>query len=511
MKEVRVRFAPSPTGALHIGGVRTALYNFLLARQQKGKMILRIEDTDQNRYVPGAEDYIIQSLAWAGIKIDEGVVEGGPYAPYRQSERKPVYKQYAQQLLDTGHAYYAFDTEGELERMREQQKSAGSDQQQYSSATRMQMRNSLTLPPDEVNQLIDSGTPYVIRFKIPDNEEVHLNDLIRGEVVVHSSQLDDKVLMKSDGMPTYHLANVVDDYLMKISHVIRGEEWLPSAPLHVLLYRSFGWEQDMPQFAHLPLLLKPDGNGKLSKRDADRMGFPIFPLNWTDPKTGESSKGFRESGYLPEALLNFLVLLGWNPGTDQEIFTMEELIKLFSLERISKSGAKFDIHKAQWFNEQYLRSKSDAELAEFLLASLQKEGISCSHDKAVKICSIMKERISFPQHLWEHGIYFFRAPIQFEESVATKKWNADAIKVLTAYREAIEQSSQFDSTVAKAILEQVTSQLGIGIGKILQALRLSITGVGGGPDLMMIMEIIGKAEVMNRISYALENIKIKGG
>ncbi|MCU0398301.1 MAG: glutamate--tRNA ligase [Cyclobacteriaceae bacterium] len=511
MKEVRVRFAPSPTGALHIGGVRTALYNFLLARQQKGKMILRIEDTDQNRYVPGAEDYIIQSLAWAGIKIDEGVVEGGPYAPYRQSERKPLYKQYAQQLLDTGHAYYAFDTEGELERMREQQKSAGSDQQQYSSATRMQMRNSLTLPPDEVNKLIDSGTPYVIRFKIPDNEEVHLNDLIRGEVVVHSSQLDDKVLMKSDGMPTYHLANVVDDYLMKISHVIRGEEWLPSAPLHVLLYRSFGWEQDMPQFAHLPLLLKPDGNGKLSKRDADRMGFPIFPLNWTDPKTGESSKGFRESGYLPEALLNFLVLLGWNPGTDQEIFTMEELIKLFSLERISKSGAKFDIHKAQWFNEQYLRSKSDAELAEFLLASLQKEGISCSHDKAVKICSIMKERISFPQHLWEHGIYFFRAPIQFEESVATKKWNADAIKVLTAYREAIEQSSQFDSTVAKAILEQVTSQLGIGIGKILQALRLSITGVGGGPDLMMIMEIIGKAEVMNRISYALENIKIKGG
>jgi glutamyl-tRNA synthetase len=511
MKEVRVRFAPSPTGALHIGGVRTALYNFLLARQQKGKMILRIEDTDQNRYVPGAEDYIIQSLAWAGIKIDEGVMEGGPYAPYRQSERKPVYKQYAQQLLDTGHAYYAFDTEVELERMREQQKSAGSDQQQYSSATRMQMRNSLTLPPAEVNKLIDSGTPYVIRFKIPDNEEVHLNDLIRGEVVVHSSQLDDKVLMKSDGMPTYHLANVVDDYLMKISHVIRGEEWLPSAPLHVLLYRSFGWEQDMPQFAHLPLLLKPDGNGKLSKRDADRMGFPIFPLNWTDPKTGESSKGFRESGYLPEALLNFLVLLGWNPGTDQEIFTMEELIKLFSLERISKSGAKFDIHKAQWFNEQYLRSKSDAELAEFLLASLQKEGISCSQDKAVKICSIMKERISFPQHLWEHGTYFFRAPIQFEESVATKKWNADAIKVLTAYREAIEQSSQFDSTVAKAILEQVTSQLGIGTGKILQALRLSITGVGGGPDLMMIMEIIGKAEVVYRISYALENIKIKGG
>lgn len=511
MKEVRVRFAPSPTGALHIGGVRTALYNFLLARQQKGKMILRIEDTDQNRYVPGAEDYIIQSLAWAGIKIDEGVMEGGPYAPYRQSERKPVYKQYAQQLLDTGHAYYAFDTEGELERMREQQKSAGSDQQQYSSATRMQMRNSLTLPPNEVNKLIDSGTPYVIRFKIPDNEEVHLNDLIRGEVVVHSSQLDDKVLMKSDGMPTYHLANVVDDYLMKISHVIRGEEWLPSAPLHVLLYRSFGWEQDMPQFAHLPLLLKPDGNGKLSKRDADRMGFPIFPLNWTDPKTGESSKGFRESGYLPEALLNFLVLLGWNPGTDQEIFTMEELIKLFSLERISKSGAKFDIHKAQWFNEQYLRSKSDAELAEFLQLSLQKEGISCSQDKAVKICSIMKERISFPHHLWEHGKFFFFAPDHFEESVVQKKWNADAIKVLAAYRETLQQSSHFDATVAKSLLEQVTSKLNIGTGKILQALRLSITGLGGGPDLMMIMEIIGKAEVENRISYALENIKIKGG
>jgi glutamyl-tRNA synthetase len=511
MKEVRVRFAPSPTGALHIGGVRTALYNYLLARQQNGKMILRIEDTDQNRYVPGAEEYIIQSLAWAGINIDEGVVEGGPYAPYRQSERKPIYKQYAEQLLASGNAYYAFDTEEDLERMRERQKAAGSDQQQYSAATRLTMRNSLTLPADEVNQLLQSGTPHVIRFKIPDNQDVKLTDLIRGEVTVHSSQLDDKVLMKSDGMPTYHLANVVDDYLMKISHVIRGEEWLPSAPLHVLLYRAFGWEKDMPRFAHLPLLLKPDGNGKLSKRDADRMGFPIFPLTWTDPKTGEVSKGFRESGYLPEALLNFLVLLGWNPGTEQEVFSMDELIQTFSLERISKSGAKFDIHKAQWFNEHYLRAKPDQELAGYLLDSLQQGGLSCSTDTAIKICSIMKERISFPQQVWEQGQYFFFAPASFDESVISKKWNQDAVAVLTAFRDAVQAAEAFDAGMAKSLLEEVTTTLHIGAGKIMQALRVSITGVAGGPDLMMIMEIIGKEEVVNRITYALENIHVNVG
>src|SRR5688572_8749130 len=376
MRDVRVRFAPSPTGALHIGGVRTALYNFLLARQNKGTMILRIEDTDQNRYVPGAEEYILQSLAWVGITIDEGVGVGGPYAPYRQSERKPMYMQYAQQLIDNGFAYYAFDTEGELEAMRERLKTAGVASPQYNSITRMQMRNSLTLLEDEVRALLDAQTPYVVRLKVPRKEEVRLNDMVRGWVMVHSSQIDDKVLMKSDGMPTYHLANVVDDYLMKISHVIRGEEWLPSAPLHVLLYKYFGWENEMPQFAHLPLLLKPDGNGKLSKRDADQLGFPIFPLTWKDPETSEVATGYKEAGYLPDALLNFLAFLGWNPGTTQEIFSMEELIQLFSIEKVSKHGAKFDQNKAKWFNQQYLRTKTDKELANALMPVLKKNNIA---------------------------------------------------------------------------------------------------------------------------------------
>src|SRR6187551_808066 len=414
MREVRVRFAPSPTGALHIGGVRTALYNYLLARQNKGTMILRIEDTDQNRYVPGAEEYIMKSLAWAGIKIDEGVGVGGPHAPYRQSERKEIYKKYAQQLIDEGNAYYAFDTEQELDEMRERLKAAGVDNQQYNSITRLQMRNSLTLSSEEVKTLMDAGTPYVIRLKVPKKEEIRLNDLIRSWVMVHSSQIDDKVLMKSDGMPTYHLANVVDDYLMKISHVIRGEEWLPSAPLHVLLYKYLGWEADMPQFAHLPLLLKPTGDGKLSKRDADQMGFPIFPLDWADPQSGELAKGFKESGYLPEALINFLAFLGWNPGTTQEIFSMEELIKSFSVERIGKAGTKFDIHKAQWFNQQYLRAKSDEELGAYLLESLSKENIECSADKAKKVIAILKERITFPKDLWEQGRFLFQAPTTFD-------------------------------------------------------------------------------------------------
>src|SRR5688500_14085852 len=375
MREVRVRFAPSPTGALHIGGVRTALYNFLLARQNKGTMILRIEDTDQNRYVPGAEEYILQSLAWVGITIDEGVGVGGPYAPYRQSERKPMYKQYAQQLIDNGYAYYAFDTEQDLETMRERLKTAGVASPQYNSITRMQMRNSLTLLEDEVKALLDAQTPYVVRLKVPRKEEVRLNDMIRGWVMVHSSQIDDKVLMKSDGMPTYHLANVVDDYLMKISHVIRGEEWLPSAPLHVLLYKFLGWEKQMPEFAHLPLLLKPDGNGKLSKRDADRLGSPIFRLTWQDPETKEVATGYKEAVYLPEAFINFLAFLGWNPGTTQEIFSIEELVQEFSLERINKAGARFDILKAQWYNQHYLRQKPFEELADFLLESLRKENI----------------------------------------------------------------------------------------------------------------------------------------
>jgi glutamyl-tRNA synthetase len=509
MKDVRVRFAPSPTGALHIGGVRTALYNYLLARQHNGTMILRIEDTDQARYVPGAEEYILESLKWVGITIDEGVGVGGPYAPYRQSERKPMYRQYAQKLVDEGNAYYAFDTEEDLDAMKERLKTAGVVSPQYNSITRMQMKNSLTLLPDEVKELLAAGTPHVIRLKVPRKEEVRLNDLIRGWVMVHSSQIDDKVLMKSDGMPTYHLANVVDDYLMKISHVIRGEEWLPSAPLHVLLYKYLGWEADMPQFAHLPLLLKPTGDGKLSKRDADQMGFPIFPLDWTDPTTGETAMGFREAGYLPEALVNFLAFLGWNPGTTREIFSMDDLTKAFSVERIGKAGTKFDIHKAQWFNQQYLRAKPNEILADYLLDSLSREKIVCSREKAEKIVSVMKERATFPKDFWEQGKFLFFAPATFDEAIASKKWNDDAVKVLGAFKAEVSKLTTFNAEVAKSTLDGVTASLGIATGKILQALRLAMTGAGAGLDLMMTMEIIGKDEVVSRIDFALNTLKVK--
>lgn len=509
MREVRVRFAPSPTGALHIGGVRTALYNFLLARKHQGKMILRIEDTDQTRFVPGAEEYIIESLNWLGITIDEGVGVGGPHAPYRQSERQSIYKKYAQQLIDSGNAYYAFDTAQELEEMREKLKDAGVDTPQYNSITRMQMRNSLTMPAEEVKRLVDEGVPYVIRLKVPRKEDIRLNDLIRGWVSVHSSQIDDKVLMKSDGMPTYHLANVVDDYLMQISHVIRGEEWLPSAPLHVLLYKYLGWEEVMPQFAHLPLLLKPDGNGKLSKRAADQLGFPIFPLTWKDPESGEVAIGYREAGYLPDALINFLALLGWNPGTTQEIFSLDQLIEAFSIDRIGKAGAKFDIQKAQWFNQQYIRNKSDRELVPHLFESLKKENVSCTEEKALAIVSVMKERVTFPKDFWEQGRFFFHAPEKFDEGVVAKKWNEEAVKVLTAFADALKDVPSVDAASAKATLESVTAALKIGSGKIMQALRLSVTGAGGGPDLMVIMEVIGKDEVVKRIEYALKTLKVK--
>lgn len=505
MRDVRVRFAPSPTGALHIGGVRTALYNYLLARQHEGTMILRIEDTDQGRYVPGAEEYILESLAWAGIKIDEGVSVGGPHAPYRQSERKALYKQYAQKLIDDGNAYYAFDTEAELETMREKLKAAGNDNQQYGIHSRMDMKNSLTLSADETKKLIDSGS-YVIRLKVPAGQQIQVSDLIRGLVTVDSSQIDDKVLMKSDGMPTYHLANVVDDYLMKISHVIRGEEWLPSAPLHVLLYRFLGWEQNMPQFAHLPLLLKPDGNGKLSKRAADQMGFPIFPLTWKDPATGEIAKGFKETGYLPEALINFLAFLGWNPGTEQEIFSMNELITAFSLERINKAGAKFDIQKAQWFNQQYLKATSNEILADQLI---RESGQSISRDNAVKIVSIMKERVTFPREIWEQGKFFFTAPMGYDEAVISKKWNDEAVTVITAYKNALTKEPAIDSTSAKKVLESAAASVNIGVGKIMQALRVAVTGNGSGPDLMMTMEILGKEELIKRLEHALNTIKVK--
>ncbi|MBB6609526.1 glutamate--tRNA ligase [Pontibacter sp. Tf4] len=505
-REVRVRFAPSPTGALHIGGVRTALYNYLLARKTGGKMILRIEDTDQNRFVPGAEDYIRQSLEWCGIELDESPWNGGPYAPYRQSERKPMYMQYALQLVNDGHAYYAFDTAEELEAMRERLKAAKVATPQYNAITRATMRNSLTMPEDEVKKLLESGAPYVIRLKVPRKEEIRLKDLIRGWVMVHSSSIDDKVLMKSDGMPTYHLANIVDDHLMKITHVIRGEEWLPSAPLHVLLYRYLGWEDTMPEFAHLPLLLKPDGNGKLSKRDGDKLGFPVFPLRWVDPFTNEVSSGYRESGYLPEAFINFLAFLGWNPGTQQEIFSMEELANEFTVERIGKSGTRFDIQKARWFNEQYLRAKPDSELAVYLLQALEEHNISCTPEKAEKVAGLMKERVSFPQEFWKEAAYFFVAPTEFNEKVASKKWNAQSVAVFEEFKNELPTIADFNADSVKDLLVTILERHGMKIGQVMQALRLAVTGAEAGPDLMQIIEIIGRDETITRVETAIAKL-----
>jgi len=503
MREVRVRFAPSPTGALHIGGVRTALYNFLLARKHKGKMILRIEDTDQNRYVAGAENYIKEALAWVDIEIDEGPDQGGPYAPYRQSERKSIYARYATQLTEDGNAYYAFDTSEELEAMRNRLKSQKGANPQYDSSTRMEMRNSLTLTAEEVEEKLKNGDPYVIRLKVTASDDIVINDLIRGQVVVSPSQIDDKVLMKSDGMPTYHLANVVDDYLMKISHVIRGEEWLPSAPLHVLTYRYLGWENEMPAFAHLPLLLKPDGNGKLSKRDADQMGFPIFPINWTDPNTNELAEGFRERGYLPEALINFLAFLGWNPGTTQELFTVEELINAFEIERIGKAGAKFDIQKAKWYNQQYLRAKADETLAQYLIDNLKTQNILTTMEKALTIVGALRERITFPSDLGELGKLFFVPPSAYDEKIASKKWNNEAVGVLSTLKDELKDMDTLTQEAAAALLEQITARLGIQQGKIMQALRLALTGGASGPDLMVTMQILGPKEVAQRLENAL--------
>jgi glutamyl-tRNA synthetase len=510
-REIRVRFAPSPTGALHIGGVRTALYNYLFARKTGGKFLLRIEDTDQTRFVPGAEEYIKESLDWLGIAPDESPWNPGDCGPYRQSERKPMYMQYAMDLIEKGYAYYAFDTAEELEAMRERLTAARVVSPQYNSITRTQMKNSLTLPEDEVKARLASGEPYVIRIKIPRKEEVRLNDLIRGWVMVHSSTLDDKVLMKSDGMPTYHLANIVDDHLMQITHVIRGEEWLPSAPLHVLLYKYFGWEETMPQFAHLPLLLKPDGNGKLSKRDADKHGFPVFPMDWTDPNSGEKAMGFREQGYLPEAFLNFLAFLGWNPGDHREIFSLEELIEAFSIERIGKSGTKFDINKAKWYNEQYLRAKSDEELGAYLMADLKKEGMQITPEKAGQIVHIMKERATFPADLWKEGKFMLIAPTEFDEAIASKKWNLEAITVLKTYKEKMSAfEGDLTPETAKSILEEAAETNGIKLGKVMQAVRLAVTGVGAGPDLMAVFSIIGKEELVKRITFAIEALPEQG-
>lgn len=502
-RRVRVRFAPSPTGPLHIGGVRTALYNYLFARQNGGDMVFRIEDTDSNRFVPGAEDYIIESFKWLGVEFDEGVSFGGNYGPYRQSERRDIYKKYVNILLESGKAYIAFDTPEELEAKRNEIKNF-----QYDASTRMSMRNSLAMPKEEVDRLISEGVQYVVRFKIEPNEDVHVNDIIRGDVVINSSILDDKVLYKSaDELPTYHLANIVDDHLMEISHVIRGEEWLPSAPLHVLLYRAFGWEDTMPQFAHLPLLLKPDGNGKLSKRDGDRLGFPVFPLEWHDPKSGEISSGYRETGYLPEAVINFLALLGWNPGNDQEIMSMDELIKLFDLHRCSKAGAKFDFEKCKWFNHQYIQLKGNTELAQQMLVQMRAEGVDAPVEKVAKVIGMMKSRVSFVKELWDTCKFFFVAPTEYDEKTRKKRWKEESPAQMTELAEVIAGIDDFSIENQENVVMKWIEDKGYNTGVIMNAFRLAIVGEGKGPHMFDITEVIGKEETIARIKRAVENIK----
>ena len=507
MSQVRVRFAPSPTGPLHIGGVRTALYNYLFARNKGGKMILRIEDTDQARFVEGAEEYLIKSLKWCGIELDESVVDGGDYGPYKQSERKAIYQPYAEQLVKDGFAYYAFDTTEELTAMRERMQAAGIPSPQYNAITRTTMQNSLALSEDEVNKRMESGDPYVIRIKVPRNEDVKLNDIIRGWVVVNTNNMDDKVLFKSDGMPTYHLANVVDDYLMKISHVIRGEEWLPSAPTHVLLYKYLGWEDKMPEFAHLPLILKPDGNGKLSKRDGDRLGFPVFPIEWINPETGDISSGYKESGYITGAFINMLAFLGWNPGTTQEIFSMQELIEAFSLERVGKAGAKFDFDKTKWFNQQYLRAKSKEELAQELQLILKENGVVAEDNFVATVCEQLKERATFVKDMWEEGKYYFSAPTTYDEKTVQAKWQEDTSKHLAELKSRLEEVYDFKSENIEKAFKLYLEENELGMSKLLPAFRLSLTGLGMGPSLFNIAALIGKEETISRIATALKTIK----
>ena len=502
-RRVRVRFAPSPTGALHIGGVRTALYNYLFARQHGGDLIFRIEDTDSNRFVPGAEEYIIESFKWLGIKFDEGVSFGGDQGPYRQSERRSIYKEYVTILLNNDKAYIAFDTPEELDAKRKEIANF-----QYDASTRMSMRNSLTLSKEEVDRLIAEGQQYVVRFKIEPNEDVHIHDIIRGEVVINSSILDDKVLYKSaDELPTYHLANIVDDHLMDVSHVIRGEEWLPSAPLHVLLYRAFGWTDTMPQFAHLPLLLKPDGNGKLSKRDGDRLGFPVFPLEWHDPKTGEVSSGYRETGYLPEAVINFLALLGWNPGNDQEIMSMDELINLFDLHRCSKAGAKFDYEKGKWFNHQYIQLKPNEEIATLFLPYLKKNGVEAPMDKVVTVVGLMKSRVSFIQELWEQCKFFFVAPVEYDEKTVKKRWKEESPAQMIELADVIAGIDDFSVENQEKIVMEWIEEKGYNLGVIMNAFRLALVGEGKGPHMFDISAVLGKQETIARMKRAVEVIK----
>lgn len=499
-RKVRVRFAPSPTGPLHIGGVRTALYNYLFARQHGGEMVFRIEDTDSRRFVPGAEEYILESFHWLGIHFDEGVTFGGNHGPYRQSERRDIYRKYVQQLIDAGKAYYAFDTPDELQAKRESIPNF-----QYDASTRGEMRNSLSLPADEVQQLLDSGAQYTVRFKIEPGVEVHVDDLIRGDVKINSSILDDKVLYKSaDDLPTYHLANIVDDHLMEITHVIRGEEWLPSAPLHVLLYEAFGWQDTMPRFAHLPLLLKPTGNGKLSKRDGDKLGFPVFPLEWHDPKTGEVSSGYRESGYLPEAVVNFLALLGWNPGTDQELLSMDDLIRLFDLTKCSKSGARFDYVKGQWFNHEYLLSTPSEKLAPSLDKILRENGIEAPMERVAKVVDVMKEKVHFIKELWPLCRFFFAAPTAYDEKTVKKRWKEQSPAQMTALADLLEALPNFDMNTQEEAVSAWIAANDYKMGDIMNAWRLTLVGEGKGPHMYEISTFLGQEETVRRMREAVK-------
>ena len=502
-RKVRVRFAPSPTGPLHIGGVRTALYNYLFARQHGGELVFRIEDTDSHRFVPGAEDYIIESFKWLGIKFDEGVSFGGNHGPYRQSERRAIYKQYVDQLLADGKAYIAFDTPEELDAKR-----AEIQNFQYDAHTRQQMTNSLTLTKEDVDKRIADGQQYVVRFKVEPGLEVHVNDMIRGDVVIKSDILDDKVLYKSaDELPTYHLANIVDDHLMEITHVIRGEEWLPSAPLHVLLYRAFGWEDTMPTFAHLPLLLKPEGKGKLSKRDGDRLGFPVFPLEWHDPKSGEVSSGYRESGYFPEAVVNFLALLGWNPGTEQELFSLDELVQLFDIHKCSKAGARFDYQKGVWFNHEYILRKSNEEIADLFAPIVANNGVDESMERITKVVSMMKDRVNFVKELWPLCSFFFIAPMEYDQKTVKKRWKADSAQVMGELADVLNGIDDFSVEGQEPVVMQWVEDKGYKLGDVMNAFRLALVGIGKGPGMFDISAFLGKEETLRRLRRAIEVLK----
>ena len=505
-RKVRVRFAPSPTGPLHIGGVRTALYNYLFARQMGGDMILRIEDTDSNRFVPGAEDYINEALAWIGIKFDEGVREGGNFGPYKQSERRDIYRRYVKQLIDSGKAYMAFDTPAELEAARNEHKNF-----QYDASTRLKMRNSLSLPADEVEQLIAEGHPYVVRFLIEPGRDVKVDDLIRGEVTINSSILDDKVLYKSaDDLPTYHLANIVDDHLMEVSHFIRGEEWLPSAPLHVLLYEAFGWADTMPHFVHLPLLLKPDGKGKLSKRDGDRLGFPVFLLEWKDPVTGAISAGYREQGYLPEAVVNFLALLGWNPGDDTEIMSMDELIAKFAFDHCSRSGAKFAFEKGKWFNHEYLMNTPGEKLAALAAPYMAADGINpadFSEEYTAAALDMLKSRATLLTDLWAQSRFFFAAPDTYAEKDIRKRWKPETPRQMAELIEVLESLPDFSAAAAEPVVLQWIADKGYHLGNVMNAFRLAVVGECKGPHMFDITALMGRQETVRRIEKAIDNIK----